>query len=238
MSSRASPESSDHDAVVFGASGTIGAAVADELESRQAFRRVVRVGRRSPCMADLADEASVARAAADLDAGGVCAGLVFIATGYLHDMQAGPEKALGQIDPVQMARAFAVNTIGPALVLKHFEKLLPRSGRAVVAALSARVGSIGDNGLGGWYSYRASKAALNQIVRTAAIELRRRRPDSICVALHPGTVASPLSAPFSRNASRVQTPAEAACRLVDVLKGLRPVHSGGFFDYEGEPVPW
>ena len=238
MSSRASPQSSEHDAVVIGASGTIGAAVADELESRQAFRRVVRVGRRSPCRADLADEASVARAAADLDAGGICAGLVFIATGYLHDMQAGPEKALGQIDPAQMARAFAVNTIGPALVLKHFEKLLPRSGRAIVAALSARVGSIGDNGLGGWYSYRASKAALNQIVRTAAIELRRKRPDSICVALHPGTVASPLSAPFSRNANRIQTPADAAPRLVDVLEGLRPAHSGGFFDYEGEPVPW
>ncbi len=137
-----------------------------------------------------------------------------------------------------MAKAFAVNTIGPALLIKHLLPLLPRAGKSVFATLSAKVGSIGDNHLGGWYSYRASKAALNQIVRTAAIELKRRQPEAVCVALHPGTVESPLSAPFGRSGLDVQSPATAAERLVGVIDTLTPASSGGFFDYRGTALPW
>ena len=122
--------------------------------------------------------------------------------------------------------------------MKHFLPLLPRQGRSVFATLSARVGSIGDNQLGGWYSHRASKAALNQFVRTAAIELGRRQPAALCVALHPGTVATRLSAPFAKAGLDVQTAEEAADRLLDVIERLAPASTGGFFDYRGAPVPW
>jgi NAD(P)-dependent dehydrogenase (short-subunit alcohol dehydrogenase family) len=137
-----------------------------------------------------------------------------------------------------MARAFAVNASGPALLMKHFLPLLPRQGKAVFATLSARVGSIGDNRLGGWYSYRASKAALNQFVRAASIELHRRSKDAICVALHPGTVDTRLSAPFGKEGLNVRSPDEAAAELLAVIDGLDAEANGGFFDYRGEPVPW
>ena len=137
-----------------------------------------------------------------------------------------------------MSRAFALNAIGPALIMKHFLPLLPRAKRAVFATLSARVGSIGDNRLGGWYSYRASKAALNQLVRTAAIELTRSHPQAICVALHPGTVDTQLSAPFAKQDLEIQSPDQAAARLIDVVARLTPQDSGGFFDCRGEVVPW
>ena len=137
-----------------------------------------------------------------------------------------------------MAQSFAINAIGPALVMKHFLPLLPRDSSAVFATLSARVGSIGDNRLGGWYSYRASKAALNQLVRTAAIELNRRSPNAICVALHPGTVDTGLSASFAKTGLDVQTPELAAERLLEVIAKLTANDSGGFFDYKGEPIIW
>jgi NAD(P)-dependent dehydrogenase (short-subunit alcohol dehydrogenase family) len=137
-----------------------------------------------------------------------------------------------------MAHAFAINAIGPALLMKHFLPLLPRSGRSVFATLSAKVGSIGDNHLGGWYSYRASKAALNQLVRTAAIELSRRQPQAICVALHPGTVATPLSSPFAKSGLQVQAPDLAAQRLLAVIDALTAEDSGGFFNHQGERLPW
>ena len=135
-------------------------------------------------------------------------------------------------------RSFALNAIGPAMIMKHVLPLLPRSGKAVFATLSARVGSIGDNRLGGWYSYRASKAALNQLVRTAAVELARRSPEALCIALHPGTVATSLSAPFSAAGLEVHTPAAAARHLLAVVDKLTPEANGGFFDWRGQPVPW
>jgi NAD(P)-dependent dehydrogenase (short-subunit alcohol dehydrogenase family) len=149
-----------------------------------------------------------------------------------------PEKSLRAIEPQAMAQAFAINAIGPALLMKHFLPRLDRTGRAVFATLSARVGSIGDNRIGGWYSYRASKAALNQLVRTASIELARTHPHAICVALHPGTVASALSAPFAKSGLNVQTPAEAAARLLAVIDALGSADSGGFIDQNGEIVPY
>jgi NAD(P)-dependent dehydrogenase (short-subunit alcohol dehydrogenase family) len=137
-----------------------------------------------------------------------------------------------------MAHAFAINAIGPALLIKHFLPMLPRSGRVVFASLSARVGSIGDNRLGGWYSYRASKAALNQIIRCAAIELSRINRDSVCVAIHPGTVDTGLSGPFAKTGLDVQTPTEAASRILSVLAALTPAQSGGLFDHRGDAIPF
>ena len=164
--------------------------------------------------------------------------LLVIASGVLHGPGMQPEKSLAALDAAALAQLFAVNATGPAMVMKHLLPLLPKQGRAVCAALSARVGSIGDNQLGGWYTYRASKAALNQLVHTAAIELRRLRPQALCVALHPGTVDTGLSAPFAKTGLDVRGPAEAAAQLLAVLDGLTPQDSGGFYDYRGEPVPW
>lgn len=133
-------------------------------------------------------------------------------------------------------RVLAVNTIGPALVLRHVPRLLPRHGRAVVAVLTARVGSIGDNGMGGWYAYRASKAAANQIVRTAAIEIGRTHKAAAIVALHPGTVATPFTRAYPKH--RKLPPQSAAENLLRVIDGLGPAHSGRFFDWAGKEVPW
>jgi NAD(P)-dependent dehydrogenase (short-subunit alcohol dehydrogenase family) len=225
-------------AVVIGAQGGIGAAVAARLDAHPAFDSVLRLGRSGQPPLDLLDEESIARAAAHVrDVGGMPR-LVFDATGALHGEGLTPEKTWRHIDPAAMAKAFAVNATGPALLIKHFLPLLPREGRAVFATLSARVGSIGDNHFGGWYAYRASKAALNQIVRTAAVELARRRPEAVCVALHPGTVDTPLTQPFAKTNLTVRAPREAAARLVDVIERLGPEETGGFYDYDFRPIPW
>lgn len=224
-------------AVVVGGGGGVGAAVVAALREAGGHDEVLALGRRSSPALDLLDEASIAAAAAAVRARGVPT-LVFDATGFLHGAGMEPEKSWRELDAAHLAHAFAINAIGPALLMKHFLPLLPRDRRAVFATLSARVGSIGDNRLGGWYSYRASKAALNQLVRTAAVELRRGRPQAICVALHPGTVDTGLSAPFAKSGLQVQAPAEAAARLLAVIEGLGPGDSGEFFDHRGEPVPW
>lgn len=224
-------------AVVVGGSGGVGAALVAALRNCPAYDEVLALGRRSRPALDLLDEASIAAAAAAVRARGVPT-LVFDATGFLHGAGMQPEKSWRELDPAHLAHAFAINAIGPALLMKHFLPLLPRDRRAVFATLSARVGSIGDNRLGGWYAYRASKAALNQLVRTAAVELRRSRPQAICVALHPGTVDTGLSAPFAKSGLQLQPPAEAAVRLLAVIERLGPGDSGEFFDHRGEPVPW
>ena len=189
---------------------------------------------------DIEDEASIAAAAGKLAERVQAIDLVIVATGILHDgtdMQ--PEKALRMLDPAALERAFRVNATGPALVAKHFLPLLPRDEKAAFAALSARVGSIADNGLGGWYAYRASKAALNMLIRNMSIELARRHPMALCVGLHPGTVDTRLSAPFQRSASegKLFTPARAAGHLLDVLDRLGPADSGGVFAWDGQRIP-
>ncbi len=224
-------------AVVIGAGGGLGGALLATLEAGGTYGRVIGLRRSGTPPLDLLNEASIAAAAAWV-AGAGDLRLLLDATGFLHDGRYQPERSLRSIDPAHMAHAFAINAIGPALLMKHFCPLLPRRGRAVFATLSARVGSIGDNRLGGWHSYRAAKAALNQLVRTAAVELRRANPDSICVALHPGTVATPLSAPFSKSGLDVRPPEEAARDLVAVLNGLQASDSGSFFDQAGAAIPW
>jgi NAD(P)-dependent dehydrogenase (short-subunit alcohol dehydrogenase family) len=224
-------------AAIFGASGGIGSALVAALSSTNSFRQVVGFSRKSSPPIDLLDEASLERAAAFAAEMGELR-LAIDATGFLHDARQGPEKSWRQLDAGNLARSFALNAIGPALIMKHVLPRLPRWGKAVFATLSARVGSIGDNRLGGWYSYRASKAALNQLVRTAAVELARRSPEGICVALHPGTVATTLSAPFTAAGHSAHTPAETARHLLTVVDKLSAEANGGFFDWRGEPVPW
>ncbi len=220
---------------MIGTSGGIGAALAEALSAQG--NQVIALGRATTPPLDLLDEASIAAAAADVAALGTPR-LVIDATGFLHGAGFTPEKSLRDLDPAHMAHAFAINAIGPALLMKHFLPLLPRQGASVFATLSARVGSIGDNRLGGWYAYRASKAALNQLVRTAAVELRRRAPQAVCVALHPGTVETALSAPFARGGLTVRPAGEAAADLLRVIAALGPDDNGSFRDHKGLPIPW
>jgi NAD(P)-dependent dehydrogenase (short-subunit alcohol dehydrogenase family) len=224
-------------AVVFGASGGIGGALYDAIRASERFAQVVAFSRDTSPPADLLDETSIERAAAFAADKGALR-LVIDATGFLHDDRQAPEKSWRELDPVKLARSFALNAIGPALIMKHVLPRLPRSGKSVFVTLSARVGSIGDNRLGGWYSYRASKAALNQLVRTAAVELARRSPQALCVALHPGTVATALSAPFAATGLEIHPPAAAARHLLTVLDRLPADANGGFFDWRGQSVPW
>jgi NAD(P)-dependent dehydrogenase (short-subunit alcohol dehydrogenase family) len=228
-------------AVVIGASGGIGGAFEAALVEEGAFEVVHGFARsRSGTQhLDLLDEASIAAAAAHV-AQGPPPTLVIVATGLLHAGDHGPEKALRDLEPDWLARVYAVNAIGPALVAKHFLPVMPRTGRSVFAALSARVGSISDNRLGGWHGYRASKAALNMLVRNLAIEERRRNDRAIVVALHPGTVDTGLSRPFqgSVQPGRLFDAERAALQLLDVIEQLKIPDSGKLFDYEGAEIPF
>lgn len=224
-------------AVVLGTGG-IGTALRDELLSRGQYAQVLALGRTTEPAFDVTAEASVATAAAHVAGLGVPLRLLVLATGFLHGSSGQPERSWAHLDPAYLQQVFQVNAVGPALVMKHFLPLLPTTGPCVAGFLSARVGSVGDNALGGWYGYRASKAALNQLVKTAAIELARRNKQAVCVALHPGTVATALSQPFAKTGLKVRPPAEAARELLAVLAGLNASQSGGFVDHLGHTVPW
>lgn len=226
-------------AVIIGASGGIGGAFADLLEEEGGYDRIWRFSRSAPGddYLDVTQEASIA-AAAERVAAGPPPAMVFVASGILHDGGNGPEKSLRDIDAAWMARVFAINAIGPVLVAKHFVPLMPRTGSAIFAALSARVGSVSDNRLGGWHGYRASKAALNMLVRNIAIELSRRNDRAIAVGLHPGTVDSALSKPFQGNVApgKLFAPDRAALQLLDVIEALKPQDSGKCFAWDGVEV--
>ncbi|MGW8203498.1 SDR family NAD(P)-dependent oxidoreductase [Sphingomonas sp. VDB2] len=226
-------------AVIIGASGGIGGALEATLMEEGTFAVVHGFARsRSDAQhIDLRDESSIAKAAAHV-ASGSAPTLVIVATGLLHEGDRGPEKALRDLDPDWLAQIYAINAIGPALVAKHFLPIMPKAGRTVFAALSARVGSISDNRLGGWHGYRAAKAALNMLVRTLAIEERRRNDRAIVVSLHPGTVDTQLSRPFQANvpAGRLFDAERAALQLLDVIEGLKAPDSGKLFDFQGEEI--
>ena len=231
-------------AAIFGASGGIGGALATRLAERGVE---VWAGSRSGTAADpalrafrfdLSDERSLAQAAATM--ADAPPDLVIVATGVLTLADGtGPERSYRQIDGAAMEEMFRLNTIGPALVAKHMLTLLPRDRRSVFAALSGRVGSIGDNRLGGWHSYRASKAALNMLMRNFALELARTHRQAVVAGLHPGTVDSALSEPFQANLPEGQltAPEQAAAHLLTVLDGLAPADSGKVFDWKGAEIP-
>lgn len=245
-------------AVVIGGTRGIGLALVDALLADPANGPVIAAGRAPDTVAaldalatrhgarlqrqrlEITAESSIAAAVETIAAGQPALSLVVNTVGLLHDDGLRPERRLGEIDPAALARSHAVNAIGPVLIAKHFQRLLSHGERAVLATLSARVGSITDNRLGGWYAYRAAKAAQNQLMRTAAIELARRAPRLIVVQLHPGTVETDLSAPFRGNvaADKLFTPAQAAEHLLRVIAALTPADSGSFRAWDGSPIPW
>lgn len=218
-------------ALVIGASGGIGRAIAHQL--RTDGYDLTGLSRAEHGL-DITDERSVETAFEGLTPG---FSLIFVATGALEVNGASPEKSLSALTTEVMLDQFRVNTIGPALVLKHARRLLLKDQRCVFAALSARVGSIGDNRLGGWYSYRSAKSALNQVIHTAAIEIARSHPQAICVCLHPGTVATRFTEKYLGRHPSVP-PEDAACNLLSVLEDLTPDDTGKFFDWAGKQVPW
>ena len=236
-------------AALFGASGGIGAALATQLCADPQWDEVWLGARQRPALAaptarpftfDSDDQASLIAAAQQIGAGGAL-DLVFVATGQLHRPGLPlPEKTYRALDPEAMAELYRINAIGPAMIAKHLLPLLPRDRRAVCAVLSARVGSISDNRLGGWHSYRAAKAALNMLIANFAIECRRSHPHAVIAALHPGTVDTGLSAPFQRGLREGQltAPAASAAAMLQTLTQLQPADSGGLFAWDGTRLPW
>jgi NAD(P)-dependent dehydrogenase (short-subunit alcohol dehydrogenase family) len=225
---------SGYKALVIGASGAIGQAFCQLLRADAGCAGVRELNRGSSPALDLEEPASIAAAAAALAEEGPYQ-LILHAAGLLHRPGIAPEKSLAAIEADALQAVFQVNALGPALVLRHFLPLLDRQG--AMAMLSAKVGSIGDNRLGGWYAYRASKAALNMLIKTAAIELARSKPKARLLALHPGTVISTLSHPF-RGASAARPAEQAAAEMLRVIDSLGPEHSGSFHAYDGQPLPW
>ncbi len=217
--------------LIIGASGGIGGAMAAEAEGRG---MVVERLARSEGGPDLTDEAAVAAALGALEPG---IDAVVVAVGALAPGREAPEKRIAEVTPEGLAAAFAVNALGPMIALKHALPLLPKDRPSVFAALSARVGSIGDNAIGGWHSYRASKAALNQLIHGAAVEMARTHKEAAAILLHPGTVATPFTADYAGR-HRTIPPEEAARRLWDVIGRAGPEMSGGFYDNAGARIPW
>ena len=222
-------------ALVLGASGGIGQALVQVLRSQPRCAEVIGLHRQSEPRVDFNDEASIGAAAAQLRSTGKFH-LIINAAGVLHTENFMPEKKLDDLSYAQLDATFRVNTFGPGLVLRHFTPLLD-SQRSVLAVISAKVGSIEDNRLGGWYSYRASKAALNMLLKTASIEVKRSNPQAVLVSLHPGTVNTGLSKPF-KGAQIGRAPMDAALDILRVLAQLTPADTGSFLAYDHARLPW
>ena len=226
-------------ALIIGGTGSIGSAVADELKSKN-FTNIISLSRSSKPSLDLLDESSIQEAAAFIKKKSKPISLLFDATGILHDedLNQMPEKTYKNIDFLFMKKNFEINVMGPALIIKHFLPLLDTEQKSIFSTLSAKVGSISDNRYGGWYSYRASKAALNQIIKTTSIELKVKNKNAICVAIHPGTVTSKLSKPFQKNNLKIQSKEESAKNIVQILENLQLADSGSFLNWDGSEIRW
>jgi NAD(P)-dependent dehydrogenase (short-subunit alcohol dehydrogenase family) len=233
-------------AAVFGATGGLGGALTAALANDPACALLYAGGRTPPSVSgrvrpfqfDLADDVSLT-SACDVIAADGAPDVVIIATGVLHGPGLQPEKSARHMERPALSQAFVVNTIGPALIAARLLARIPRNRRSVLAVLSARVGSIADNQLGGWHSYRASKAALNMLVRNFAIELARTHPHAVCLALHPGTVDTSLSRPFQAGiAHEIFSPAEAAAKLLAVIDAASPADSGRLLGWDGQAIPY
>jgi NAD(P)-dependent dehydrogenase (short-subunit alcohol dehydrogenase family) len=222
-------------ALVIGSSGTIGTAFVDLLNSNPSCSEVVGVHRHSEFPIDYQDLESI-ESCADALTQKAPFQLIINTVGVLHTDKWMPEKKLDDLNSEQLIELMKVNTIGPALTIRHFSKLLDPQ-NSIMVTLSAKVGSIEDNRLGGWYSYRASKAALNMLVKTASIEWARTKPNTALIAMHPGTVNSKLSKPF--RGEQIGRPAnQAALNMFEVIENLKKEDSGSFLSYSGEKLPW
>ncbi len=225
----------DYRALVIGASGAIGGAFTSAMQRDLRCVHVEQISRAHNGF-DLLDESSIAEQAA-ASAGAGPYHLIVDATGALTIDGVGPEKSLASLRPEHLAKAFQVNAMGPLMALRHFAPLLA-PGASIYAKLSARVGSITDNHKGGWYGYRASKAALNMLLQTAAIELQRKNAQLRVVALQPGTVRSALSDPFSACIGALLEPDDSVAGMLTALQGLQPRQGAHFIDYRGQNIPW
>ena len=224
-------------AIVIGGTGAIGNAVAHEIE-KLGFKEVLRIGTKSTPPLNFNDESTIVKAAEFIKKKNKQISILFDATGVLHYENFMPEKTFKNINFKFMEKNFLINAIGPALLIKHFAPLLDNQKKSVFATLSAKVGSINDNNYGGWYSYRASKAALNQLIKTISIEMKIKNKQAIFIALHPGTVNSNLSKPFQKNNLKIQEASESAQNLIKIIKSIDQSASGKFYNWDGSILPW
>lgn len=240
----------DVNAVVVGATGGIGSALMRQLASCTEVVNIYGLSRSPPnsfhpkvswLPIDLLDEKTIIKATDEVAKREHRLHLIIVATGILQDEPINtPEKSLKMVTPSSLGRTFHINTHGPTLIAKHFFPLLTKQRKTAFAALSARVGSIQDNILGGWYSYRASKAALNMMIKTASIELRRSHPKSLCISLHPGTVATPLSHPYLKNVDpqSILSANTSARSMLCTLDQLIPHNTGFLWSWDGKLLPY
>jgi len=226
-------------AIVIGGTGAIGNAITSEIENL-GFQDVIKIGTKTTPSIDFNDEDTILNTVNFVKEKHKPISILFDATGILHDPHNSfmPEKTLKNINLEFAKKNFLINAIGPSLLIKHFTPLLDSENKSVFATLSAKVGSISDNGYGGWYSYRASKAALNQLIKTASIEMKVKNKNAVFVALHPGTVKSNLSQPFQKTNLKIQDPEESAKNLIKIIDQINPSQTGKFFNWDGSELPW
>lgn len=220
-------------ALIIGASGGIGSSLPAAIDRLYGTNDIVEISRSTDGL-DITNEESIKNVLNRLDGE---FDLIFVTTGALEINGIGPEKTILQMTPENLRAHFEVNTLGPALLIKHLHKFLPKNRRGILTVLTARVGSIGDNYLGGWISYRTSKAAVNQIIRTSALEIRNKFKQSICIAMHPGTVKTKLTQKYVGKHPSVE-PKQAAINILNVINELNLSDNGKFFDWAGNQVEW
>ena len=223
-------------AIVIGANGGIGQAILNVIKSDFAFKNIYSFSRKSDISFNYYSEKSIKEIADYIITKAEDIRLIINCTGFLYDEEYFPEKSIKDINLEHMKKSFYINSIGPTLIMKYFYPFLPKDGKFIFANLSAKVGSISDNNLGGWFSYRSSKAALNQLVKCMSIELYRKNKESICVSIHPGTVDTNLSKPFKKHGLKVRTPNVAAKDIMNVLSSLNVSHNGKFIDYKSKEI--